>query len=696
MKIKCVKIENFRNIKSLEFNVSNATVISGENELGKSNALNALVWFFTDTIYTDNSGVGENDINSICPKDQVKGEHTSVSVEFVDGPVFTKLYKTGYDRATGKANKHTTEGLINSVGCKNMQEWNTKLCEIVGFTPTFTSVKELNLYVDPLYALQKLDAKALRTLLVSFGCTATNEEMYELGYEDLRPYEKKYLGDFVNMRVDLKKQIKIINESVEKASILIGQYNSVQEFDNSKLDEINKTIDELNSKKASLKIGDNDSLVREYELKIKEVEMKLQSELDMKIHELEFKIKELESRKQFELDNIQASKENDTKELKLEINSLETEIRSAEISIKAYEQSLNTLRSNLATTQSAANNTVLKKSEYQAKLLAAKNRVFDGFIVCPCCGNSFATDESAEEDFKKHKEQDIEFYTNGINQFNNDITKFHEECRSIVDNANKTKHEISVLQNSVSENKIKLNSLNENLNQVISTPVDDSKLREIETQIEVLKNQLKSVKTTVPYNDSIANLKTKLDELKNNNEAALMEQVNDLYAKIDEAESIREDLYIERSNWQSKLKFQNDYDQAIKKLNDTESLLARVNDYIHSMIKLINDKAKEKTGMDFVMLEENLGNDGVKEVCYAVVDGVPFAMINTAKKYIYGIKFIEKVKDIAVNDFGKVRNDLPILADKFEGIDHIEKIKSLTSEQLICTRVGLEPNITIL
>ena len=696
MKIKTITIDNFRNIRHLVINASNATIISGENELGKSNALNAGVWFFTDTIYTDNSGVGENDINSICPKDQVKGEHTSVSVEFENGPIFTKLYKTGYDRATGKANKHTTEGLINSVACKNMNEWNSKLMEVVSFTPTFTSVKELNLFVDPLYALQKLDAKALRTLLVSFGCTATNEEMYQLGFEDLRQYEKKYLGDFVNMRLDLKKQIKTINESVERASILVEQYNTVEEFDNSKLEEINKTIEELNAKKAALRNGGNDAAVREYELQIREVEMKLQAELDMKIHEIELKIKELESKKQFELDTIQASKDNNTKEIKIEINSLESEIRSCESSIKAYNNSLDTLRSNLATTQNAANNTVSKKSDYQAKLLAAKNRVYEGFIVCPHCGQSFAPDESAEEDFKRHKEQDMEFYTNGINQFNNDIIKFHKECASIVENANKTKKEIAALNEIIEKNTAKLNSLKAALESELNAPVDESKIINLDNTIQALKTQLENTKNSNPFSEKLASMKKKLEELKLSGETALMDQMNEINQRITDAESVREDLYIERSNWQSKLKYQQDHKNAIEELNNTEALLNRVNDYIHSMIQIINDKAKAKTGMDFVMLEENLGNDGVKEVCYAVVDGVPFAMINTAKKYIYGIKFIEKVKDIAVNDFGKPRNELPILADKFEGIDHVEKIKSLTNEQLICTRVGLEPNITIL
>ncbi len=498
------------------------------------------------------------------------------------------------------------------------------------------------------------------------------------------------------MSLDPKKQIKAIKESVERASILVEQYNTVEEFDNSKLDEINKTIEELNTKKAALRNGGNDAAVREYELQIREVEMKLQAELDMKIHEIELKIKELESKKQFELDTIQASKDNNTKEIKIEINSLESEIRSCESSIKAYNNSLDTLRSNLATTQNAANNTVSKKSDYQAKLLAAKNRVYEGFIVCPHCGQSFAPDASAEEDFKRHKEQDMEFYTNGINQFNNDITKFHKECAAIVENANKTKKEITALNEIIEKNTAKLNSLKTALESELNAPVDESKIRELDNNIQALKTQLENTKNSNPFSEKLASMKKKLEELKLSGETALMDQMNEINQRITDAESVREDLYIERSNWQSKLKYQQDHKNAIEELNNTEALLNRVNEYIHSMIQLINDKAKAKTGMDFVMLEENLGNDGVKEVCYAVVDGVPFAMINTAKKYIYGIKFIEKVKDIAVNDFGKPRNELPILADKFEGIDHVEKIKSLTSEQLICTRVGLEPNITIL
>ena len=68
MKIKKVEIKNFRNLSNLVIDVDNpTTIIGGKNDLGKSNALNAIMWVLTNTILTDKWGSGENDIDSIVP-----------------------------------------------------------------------------------------------------------------------------------------------------------------------------------------------------------------------------------------------------------------------------------------------------------------------------------------------------------------------------------------------------------------------------------------------------------------------------------------------------------------------------------------------------------------------------------------------------------------------------------------------------
>ena len=107
------------------------------------------------------------------------------------------------------------------------------------------------------------------------------------------------------------------------------------------------------------------------------------------------------------------------------------------------------------------------------------------------------------------------------------------------------------------------------------------------------------------------------------------------------------------------------------------------------MIKLINDKAYKITGIHFVMLEENLTNAGVTETCYATFDGVPFKDLNTSRKILEGVKFIEKIREIST------QNNLPILADRLEGIDSVDKIKNLSKYQVICTRVAENESIEI-
>ena len=61
-----VEVKNFRNLKDFAFLVNEkATIIAGQNGLGKSNLLNAICWFFTNTLLTDKWGTGENDIDTI-------------------------------------------------------------------------------------------------------------------------------------------------------------------------------------------------------------------------------------------------------------------------------------------------------------------------------------------------------------------------------------------------------------------------------------------------------------------------------------------------------------------------------------------------------------------------------------------------------------------------------------------------------
>ena len=213
--IKQLEIKNFRNIPYAMYSFAGSkTVLYGANGIGKSNTLNSLMWLLTGTLLTDKYGVGENDINSIIPKDYQKGQHTEVSIWTELGTKFTKRYKCTYQRGTDRINGHTTELLINDVLQNKISDFEEELWKALDYVPTFKTkdIKELNLFTDPLYALQKLDAEKLRKLLVAIGCSVSNEEVD--GYEELISIANKYLGDLDKAAADYKKQANAIEKEM--------------------------------------------------------------------------------------------------------------------------------------------------------------------------------------------------------------------------------------------------------------------------------------------------------------------------------------------------------------------------------------------------------------------------------------------------------------------------------------------------
>lgn len=695
--IKKVKIENFRNIKSLEFEVSKTAIISGKNGLGKSSALNSLMWFFTDTIYTDNAGVGENDIQSIVPKNAAKGEYTSVTVTFDTDIIFKKIYKTGYDRTTGKANKHATEGQINGVTSKNIQEWYKELYQVVNFESVFTSVKEVNLFVDPMYALQKLDAKQLRLLLVSMGCQVTNEELYRLGFDDLKQYESKYLGNFANMRANLKQQIKEANLDVTRYETLLSQYNEIEEFNDKTLNALTSKIGELRKKQAMLHTTDKNLKIESISNQIKELELKRQEEKNALMSNYKAKISNMVDQcNQLKLEQ-QTKYNNLFSKYDISLEKLANEEQQIYLSIQSSEKSISYLRDLLKNAKAAAGDIQIQKKALSKQLLENESKKFDGYITCPCCGQTFPQSQDALEHFNSEKENKKNEILLEITKNNDLIAKYDAICKDYVTSANTLKGDISKLNERLAALKEEKQKIEE-IKSSIELP-EIPELAELEKSKALTQNELFDIENNnfkSKYDEEITNLKVQLEELEQDNKKTnkiLDEQIEQDIVKLEE-EKAKE--YVNRSNWQFKVEYQKDYDMAITKVNDLESLLQRVNDFIHTMIEKVNQKAKVITGIDFVMIEENLSNDNVKEVCYAVIDGIPFANVNTAKKFEIGIKFIEKAKEIANKSFGKKRNNLPILADKLEGIDNKTRIATLTQEQLICTRVTEDEKITII
>jgi len=681
-----LEINNFRNLAHISLDFTKKTsIISGKNELGKSNSLNALMWALTGMLFTDKWGSGENDIESIIPRNATRGLDPEVSITFDNDSKFTKVFVTSY-KSDGKVGGHHAAYYVNGVVKKNSTEFNSLFYEALGFKPSLNvaDIKEVNLFVDPLYALQKLDAKTLRRLLVELGCSVTNEEMYKLGFEDLRPYEAKYFGKWDVMRKNLKDEAKGYEKRLEQLSVVLGLTNDC-DFNQEELDQVNARKQELVGKLERVK-GDN---INPEIAKIKQRIEVLKTEIDGLRKTKEIEKRNFEANKEMGINNLniklKLKHDEDCKAIEEAITTLIHNMALGDTKINAIKRDIESTKQLITSKQQTSNLNAKQKSDLALRYEEVNNSQYHK-IVCPVCGSEIVEDEDDFQKFEADKKKMLAQLTNEIEACIINEENYKAEIQSATKKLDDLTKELETATKTLVASKEQYASLQK---QVDSIPYDETILKEIE--------ELKAQEYPATQNAEIEAKVSECDDLNNSlrvfeeqDDAEIFKKIIALQDEIKAQDELAGALYVKRSKFKEREEYLQEQADVVKKLNDTESLLGRVNKFIQTMIKLINEKATEKTGMTFVMLEENLTNDGITEVCYPTIDGVPFKDINTAKKMAYGIKFIDTLKSILGN------NNLPILADRMEGIDDIAKIDQLTTSQLICTRVSNSEKMEVL
>lgn len=700
MKITKLEIKNFRNIGQASYDFEkNPIIFGGKNGIGKSNTLNALMYAVTGILLTDNYGEGENDLDTIVPENHQKGMHTEVTITFESGTSFTKRYKTSFENDTNKVNGHTTELLINSVVQNRVNDFKKALYECFDFQEVFKapSVKEVNLFVDPLYALQKLDPTLLRGLLASLGCQITNEEIFKAGFEDLKPYESKYLGKFDDMKKDLKSQKTKLEAAIKVDKAKLETVADVEEFNPKQLNLLNKEKEKLIIQKGKLSSGEMESTIQELEYKIKELKLKKDAEMQKEVASIDAEIKLLDEKAKIENEKIAMQIASKTSGLKNEIENLKSKHTTLAANANFLANKVSDCFSELRSMATKAQDLMKRKSDMAIKLNVVVGKTYNNYFVCPHCGGQFPASQEDLERFEYEKKVQIEDLKANIKDCSTKIEEFKNKCIEVEKEQASYQNQVKSLSDELVQVEKEILAKENELSEVEKEPVDKSATMKIIQEYDALEAKKRSVaEKYVSFDQSILDLETKKNMIIANNQEKIKIEVIAIENQIAEIDSQIAVENVKASNWENKKVWQKSLNANVKQLNDNEFLLGRVTDFINEMISRLNKKATEKTGIEFVMLEENLTNAGLNAVCYAVVDGVEFKSVNTAKKLEVGIKFIERLKEIAVEDFGVTKNDLPIIADRLEGIDSLEKIKALTKEQLFGTRVSSEDTITIL
>lgn len=665
-----VEVTNFRNIKHLVLNLNKgASIITGKNKLGKSNVLNAINWLITDTLLTDKYGVGENDIDSIVPNNHQKGEHTEVSITLDTNTTYTKIYKVGYSSDGTKVNKHTTEYKRNGVPVSTQREFYNDLYKVFGFNPTFTSLKinEVRLMTNPLYALLIIDPKELRKLLVAMGCTVSNEELYQMGFEFMRPLEQKFAGRWEDVRIYAKEKLKTAKELKDTHEAQFRLFNETEEYDESVINKFKNKREELVKERADIQNTSNDNSIKELELKIKSTEIEEQALINARNTELDAKIKQLQEKVNNAEEEAQREYEAATKNITDALSEKRKAYAYTLSQIQALQDERNPIYRDYYLCDSQIENLqnqINQKSDLLAHILNPENE-----IECPYCHATFV-----------HTKDNL-----SVDELKNSIYTLQKQFETVNKDKEEKQNKLATLDTRIKD--LKNNNYQKEITdleyELKAYPKKEINVSEYNTQISNLILE----KSKPLVNSKLPELKHLLTEMINNATETKKSKIERINLEIKALDDEITNEMVKKNDYDRKLSLIETLEYDRKNINDCENWLGKVNQFIHTMVKMINDKAKKITGFDFVMLEENLSNGNLNEVCYATVDDVPFKDLNTADKVKYGIKFLEVCRSIAANKTG-IENDLPILGDRFESISSVETIKGYTTKQLICTRVN--------
>ena len=238
IKIKTLKLENFKGIKDLTIDFKDTTNIYGDNAVGKTTIFDAYSWLLwdKDSLNRKDFAIKPYDKNG----DEVHNLESIVEGDFVFGDTdlnLKKIYKEVWTKKRGSTQAeftgHTTDYYINSVPVKK-KEYNERIASVI-------SEDNFNLLSNPLYFNHFLVKTERREILLSL-------------IEDVKPEDiiakNKDLGDLDLETYTVDELKKIAKDAARKINKDIESIPArIDELDKSKIHDID--FDALEFRKRS-------------------------------------------------------------------------------------------------------------------------------------------------------------------------------------------------------------------------------------------------------------------------------------------------------------------------------------------------------------------------------------------------------------------------------------------------------------
>lgn len=622
MKITHIFAQNFCKFygkNTLDADFSMKTVLSGQNEVGKSTVKRIIL----DVLNCHDEN--DREITGIRPHDENGAEIDDVdivrAVTFeIDGKAKTLKKVTRQKRnKKGEITGSITDYSINDVPYK-MADYNQYIND------NMAELGVLPFCLNAMTLLNKSQAEQ-RLALASYFGTHTDEEICDMfpQFAELKPM-------FDDGDVDQLK--KVCRGKLNGTGGRNGSKGLVKERD-----EISTRIDTIHSTNEYTDLAELELQKKTYEPQLKEIEDKL-SDYN-KILESKQKATEDIMNLKFELSDMERKANADNQKKRMELQS---QIDGFDVSIRKTESMIRAKKANIKNFEGTVRIYTENLAKVRADWKKAKALSFDESSVnCPMCGQKLPEDkiESMRTDFDERKAKNLKELEDRGNALSNDSKEFKQAIED-------KKKEIADLEVELAELTIRHDAVTKELGD-LPTDVDmtgNSEYQALKAKIEEKEKALADENDT---SELIRKLKNERNEL--------LRQVSSVDTKIElsvannkrvddsiaDLENKRTDLNQEIADWERKLDLLKEFTRKKNELLQTD-----VNKYLNfATAKLFRP----------------LLNGDTEECCDFVYNGEAYARnLNHGARMLVEVDVCRAFQKVASVNF-------PIIIDDTESVD---------------------------
>ncbi len=703
-----VEIKNFRNIthEIIDFKGGQSVIITGRNEMGKTNRIEAILWLLGNTLF---DGTAKDSMGNLEPETAPKGTTVSVKATFDDGQSVEKTYTRPYIEGENGdlIPKNAVVKYIVNGGkpLSTVGDGVAFIYEQLGFTELqnrFNKISTLKSNVNLAYLLlttrgiRMFDNATMRALITDIVGDVKPLEIATANkdtYGNLIPLLQNSNDDINKVRDDLRYAIQDKTSGLE---VMVSKSKGVIEDLELKAKE---NIDETAVLQAKDEVKEINGKITELEVKKQSVKSGSTDKIDLEISKLETKKSNLigEIREKYQQD-LEASKDND----------LETQIRLKE---QAYQSAMSNKRVKEAELigeklklSSLENTLKTKKLEIESiketvgKLSVEYNKIGkvekteNVYVTCTHCNQVIDLQETKEHKAIRLQHEQAQ---------KREITKKRDELKPKFD---KLKEEINDIELKIVTQRASVNTKTNESTTAIEN--ENTILQELIT----LKN---SMSTHNASSKPVLNLDTKEIQTINSEVERLRTQKTDVLSSLDnvikgyndeiskhmiritELESIIDTERVKNANLKALAPKRLEHKKLEDKLTETKELYALSKSLLIETFRELEKRVELKFGKDvyFKLYEPNASDGGQTyktSVCEMYVrdsaDRLVPALANgvsTSMQEVRIVEFIERLKA----HYGVM--DSVILIDRLESLDDIKMaMLKKSTNQLITTAVA--------